>query len=79
MDSRRFRETNSGGEAVKIARHIPDTMRQFKARKRREFRAIVKAFEVYKIGCAYAPYQTGALDQSLRDGVRQLSVKQWGR
>ncbi len=59
--------------------HIAGTLRQFKARKRREWRAIEKAAEVYRRGCAFAPVRTGALWAILEAGRDALSVKNWGR
>lgn len=64
---------------MKGASHIHGTLRQFKQRKRREFRAIVQAFERYRLGCAFAPYETHKLARCLKEGVMKLSVKEWGR
>lgn len=66
-------------KAMKIAKHIPGTLRQFKQRKRKEFKAIIQAFEQYRLGAAYAPYDTYILQRCLAEGLKSLSVKEWGR
>lgn len=58
------------------------TTRQWKTQKRREWKAIVRAYEVYRVGSAYTPtYPTIGLDleKLLRDGQTALSEKKWGR
>jgi len=57
------------------------TNRQWKARKRRELKAVIRAMDVYRMGCAYCPGKSGevvAIDSALR-GLKHLhSVKMWG-
>lgn len=58
------------------------TMRQWKSKKRKELRAVLKAVEEFRLGCAYTPcYPDPAhtLDTLLKEMERKLSVKYWGR
>jgi hypothetical protein len=59
------------------------TQRQWKSRKRQEFKKVLKAFGIYRFGCAYAPGwvdrdidKLGVLLESVKE---KLSVKEWGR
>ena len=52
--------------------HIPGTVKDWRIRKRREWDAVIKAFDVYRIGCAYAPVKTSEIYHLLSDGQRQL-------
>lgn len=58
------------------------TSRQWKAKKRRELRAITKAFELYRFGCAYCPCKDGEVGQIqhlLNSMQQKLSARSWGR
>lgn len=58
------------------------TQRQWKSRKRRELKAIIKAFENYRMGCAYCPGtdgEVGELQHLLERLKDSHSVKKWGR
>jgi hypothetical protein len=58
------------------------TLRQWKARKRSELRAAIKAFESYRMGCAYCnggDGEVGAIDTALESLKSRISVKRWGR
>lgn len=39
----------------KLPDHIPGTVRMWRVQKRREWRAVMKAFEVFRLGCVYTP------------------------
>ena len=73
-------------------RKLGYTARSWKSRKRREFAAVMKALDAYRIGCAYTPsiqldrevsndaYPCiGNLDRMAREIQKSLSVKAWGR
>lgn len=56
--------------------------RAFKAAKRKEFRAVVEAYEKFRQGCEYVRgYQAdeGDLERSLKQWKESMSVKNWGR
>jgi hypothetical protein len=44
---------------MKRAKHINQTEREFRARKRREFKALEKAFDKFVYGCVYTPLSDG--------------------
>lgn len=57
-------------------------MRQFKALKRQELMAIVKAVEVFRLGCTYTPSYPSSINRLqiiMQQMQQELSVKQWGR
>jgi len=45
--------------------HIAGTARQWRVRKRREFRAIIDAFNKFRLGCAFTPVDYDHLDKTL--------------
>ena len=58
------------------------TTRQWKAMKRKELREVIKAFDYYRLGCAYCPGINGeviTIGKSLDKLKQSLSVKEWGR
>ena len=58
------------------------TQRQWKARKRQELKAVIKAFDTYHCGCAFTPGtsgEVGIIDEQLEKLRALHSVKQWGR
>lgn len=62
------------------------TNHEWRKRKRREIRAVIKAAEVYLLGSAYTPFSAltppdnkMSLLDLLRDMKQRLSVKHWGR
>lgn len=58
------------------------TNRQWKARKRAELKAVIAAYNVYRMGCAYCPGEdiaVGDLKSALERLKAALSVKSWGR
>jgi len=60
--------------------HIKKTEREFRKQKRREFKALVKAFYNYRLGCAYCPTKTGAvgrIESALDDMAKVL--RPWWR
>lgn len=58
------------------------TQRQWKERKRRELRDVLKAMSVYHMGCAYTPNgegEVGRITKDLESLAEKLSVRNWGR
>lgn len=57
------------------------TQRQWKSRKRRDLRALEKALENYRLGCAYTPGHAAidGLDAVIKIMRQTHSVKAWGR
>lgn len=57
------------------------TQRQFKQRKRQELKKLIEAFEEYRLGCAFCPYDGDAqsIDFYLKRMKQTHSVKEWGR
>jgi hypothetical protein len=58
------------------------TVRQWKARKRAQIKAVLKCFDDYRMGCAYTPDgegEVGQIDKALASIRAKLSVKNWGR
>lgn len=56
--------------------------RQWKAMKRKELQAILRAFDTFRLGCAYTPIYPSpveTVDSLLDEMKRKLSVKHWGR
>lgn len=55
--------------------------RAFKAKKRGELKAVLKAMSVLRLGCAYMPgyEQFDKIEQYLSELKRETSEKQWGR
>jgi hypothetical protein len=63
-------------------KHIGATAREWRRRKRREWRAIQRAFETFSIGSAYTPtFRTEfqEIESALMRGAVKLSPKEWGR
>lgn len=59
------------------------TNRQWKQKKRAEWRAVTRAFDVFTIGCAYTPMYFGgrfdAIRRQLEEVRSELSRKNWGQ
>ena len=56
------------------------TQRQWKALKRKEFKAVMKAFGIFFSGCAYTPAKgLGLIREQLKGVEKAMSVKEWGR
>ena len=58
------------------------TSREWKSRKRKEIREVIKAFEIYRLGCYYTPDgegEVGQIDEALKSIKQKLSVKNWGK
>jgi len=58
------------------------TNRGFKEQKRKEFRAVIEAYETFRRGCAYVPgfHQNAKnLAESLEGWKEAMNVKNWGR
>lgn len=58
------------------------TQQQWKSRKRREAKALERAFNVFRMGCAHTPLCNSeilVLQQTISSIRKQLSVKEWGQ
>ena len=58
------------------------TQRQWKSKKRKELKQLIKLFENYRLGCFYCPnYDTEIqdLERVLEQMKESHSVKNWGR
>lgn len=78
----------------KLPGHISGTHRAWKQRKRREWKAVLKAVDAFRMGCAYTPVynnlsEVGENGRSkapwanfepvVQDITTRLSFKRWGR
>ena len=71
----------------KVPRHIAEQYdggaRGFRTAKRRQLRALVKALEELRLGCAYFPDNgiraVEAIAKQAKDLRRSLSIESWGR
>ncbi len=67
-------------ERKRLPKYLGCTQRTWKARKRREWKAVIAAFEAFRIGCAFTPvYPVELLGELLNRNTRLLSAKEWGR
>lgn len=59
------------------------TARQWRTKKRQELDAVIKAMEIYHLGCAYCPYPEDATFEdayrTLKKLREALSVKNWAK
>lgn len=64
-----------------LPEYLHMTKRAWKTRKRKEFAAVLRALEVYRLGCAFTPsYKQSQNLFTLADEIgRSLTVKAWGR
>ena len=55
--------------------------RDYKQRKRREFRELLKAVDTFRTGCAWIPAHNVFVDATKKlEKIRvALSIKEWGR
>jgi hypothetical protein len=65
-----------------MARRIPDhlrgTLRQWRVRKRRELRALTRALDALRLGCAYTPIQAHINEmQRVVDSAQQKLRGNW--
>lgn len=59
--------------ARKLPNHIPGTVKAWRVCKRREWRAVMQAYNVFMLGCAYTPTETtGAFRHTLLEVQAQL-------
>ena len=67
----------------KLPDYIGGTHRAWKQKKRREWRAVVRAFETFRLGCAFTPSyeknQIGRFEDAMKLVTEELSFKAWGR
>lgn len=63
----------------KSARKPGESVRQFKARKRRELRATIVAFDLFRSGCAFVPGHdyVRLVSGGLAAMQRQCTVARW--
>lgn len=67
---------------MKRARHIKMTEREYKARKRREFKELKKALDKFRYGCTYMPQDAleilflGRMDKTI-DKAHDVLKKWW--
>jgi hypothetical protein len=62
--------------------HAFPSARAFKAEKRAHLRALRKAYEALRMGCAYFPDgdgEMGRIESAIESLERKLSAKEWGR
>ena len=65
-----------------LLRQVRSTSRQFKAQKRRELRAILRAIGTAELACAHLPGGSDRITNAKRNIMEQIdlcSVKRWGR
>ncbi len=57
------------------------TQREWKARKRKEMKKILKSMDDFHYGCAYTPISSDFCRsiQHIKDLAEHFSVKTWGR
>jgi hypothetical protein len=62
-------------------KHAYPNARSFKAQKRRDLRALVKAADEFRMGCAYVPDQdaVSSLFAAIECLQSAMSAKIWGR
>lgn len=78
---------NRSNKHRQLPDHIPGTMREWKVRKRREWKAVLKAIESFRMGVFYTPAASKQhfngpferFDKEAKDITERLSVKWWGR
>lgn len=61
---------------------VEGKFRDWKAQKRSELDAVIRAYEVFRCGCAYAPgYKDHheSLKRELESWREKINVKNWGR
>jgi hypothetical protein len=63
----------------KLPDHIPGTNREWKQRKRREWRAVLKALDTFRMGCAFTPAydRVKSFDPARADRI-QWRPSPWG-
>jgi hypothetical protein len=55
------------------------TARQWKVRKRREWKAVMQALEQYAMGCGHAPEYATCVDILAKAKQVQAALSKWGR
>lgn len=75
------------------AQHVPSaprwllkqegiTQREWKAKKRAELKAVAKAWDVFRRGCAFTPATSQSVDtvnREMKFMTGRLSSKEWGK
>jgi hypothetical protein len=62
-----------------ISEQYENGARGFKEEKRAQLRVVVKAFEDFRLGCAYLPCGSSDAFVALRHIQRAISIAEWGR
>jgi hypothetical protein len=57
------------------------THRAWKSRKRQEWRAVIRALETFRLGCAFTPVRSETLNiiEQAESLTERLSIREWGR
>jgi hypothetical protein len=58
------------------------TQRQFRQMKRKQLKAVLKAWKKFRSGCAYCegyPHNISEAGRYLERIIKDLSIKNWGR
>ena len=66
---------------MKLPPHLRTTQRNWKVRKRHEWKSVLMALERYRFGCAFTPDEnaTRQLYEAAEAITKSLSMKEWGR
>lgn len=61
--------------------HAYPSARSFKAKKRADAKAALKALQELRLGCAYMPTQGKIIDaiELIEESIDLMSAKNWGR
>lgn len=57
------------------------TKRNWHQMKRAELRELIKALDVFRLGCAYTPAYADvlAIEKALSSAKQKMSLREWGR
>lgn len=66
---------------MKLPAHLHTTQREWKSRKRREWKSVLVALRRYRFGCAFTPDQDSTLRlfEMAEAITKSLTTKEWGR
>jgi hypothetical protein len=72
---------SAGKVHIELPKHLGVTQRQWKTRKRREIRAVVRALETFQRGSAFTPAYNDYREamELVRAIADACSEKKWGR
>jgi hypothetical protein len=60
-----------------LPEHIPGSKREWQKKKRKEFKAVIKAFDIFRRGSAYTPTDPWKISKVLNEAAESLKVKNW--